>query len=290
MIKTSVVRPKVKTVNTLNVFKSTELVPESATDILFKNITSQLSEHENFVLDKPIYVFYHIYCANGWVEILEDQVNLMKESGLYDTAKKLFFVVNGDQESYDFITKKYADKKIKFSKVKNKYEYPTIELIKKLSKKENFKGVYIHTKGSSKKIGTHSNYWRKVMDFYNISLWKYNYTVLDSYDIAGCNFSQGGTPVDKYWANYSTVLINGWFKYHTDHFAGNFWWFNPSYVNKLRDLTPEEKNNRWNAEWYIFMGKPKYFTWATPRNVSYFLRDTEYQSFINLIVNRIIKK
>ncbi len=93
MIKTSVVRPRVKTVNTLNVFKSTELVPESATEILFKNITSQLSEHENFVLDKPIYVFYHIYCANGWVEILEDQVNLMKESGLYDTAKKLFFVV-----------------------------------------------------------------------------------------------------------------------------------------------------------------------------------------------------
>jgi hypothetical protein len=290
MIKTSVVKPKVKTINTLNVFKSNELVPESANEVLFRNISSQLSKHENFVLKKPIYVFYHIYCANGWVEILEDQVNLIKESGLYDTAKKLFFVVNGDKESYDFIVNKYNDSKIKFSKVKNKYEYPTIELIRKLSKKENFKGVYIHTKGSSKKVGTHSNYWRKVMDFYNISLWKYNYEILDSYDIAGCNFSRGGTPVDKYWANYSTVLINGWFKYHTDHFAGNFWWFNPDYVNKLRDLTPEEKNNRWNAEWYIFMGRPKYFTWATPRNVNYFLKDVEYESFINLIANRIIKK
>ncbi len=288
MSKISVIKPK-KTVNPLTVFRSAEPGFENSHETLYKNIVNQLLQYKEFVNDKPIYIFYHIYCANGWVDIVNDQVNLMKGSGLYNTAKKIFFVINGDKNSYDYIVANYGDDKIKFIKGRGKYEYPTIELIRKLSKKEDFKGLYIHTKGSSKKVGTHSSYWRKVMDFYNIALWRYNYMILNSHDIVGCNFSSGGTPIDEYWVHHSTVLINGWFKYHTDHFAGNFWWFNPEYINKLRDLTPKEKNNRWNAEWYIFMCKPKYFTWATPSNVSYYMGDNEYQKFTDLIVNNIIK-
>lgn len=288
-IKVNIIGSKNNVINPLNFFKSTEHI-EPIKPTLLENLTAQMSEFGDFVLEKPIYVFYHIYCANEWVEIVEDQVNSIKKSGLYETAKKLFFVVIGDKKSYDFIKNKYKNKKIKFIKASGEYEYPTIDLIKLISKTEDFKGLYIHTKGTSKNPGTHTNYWRKVMDFYNITLWKYNYNVLDFYDIAGCNFHEGPASIDYYWKNQSTTLVNANFITHTMHYAGNFWWFNSNYTNKLRDLTSEEKKNRWNAEWYIFMCKPKYFVWATPPNVNYSLRKNEYNNFINVtkkIVNDI---
>jgi hypothetical protein len=43
---------------------------------------------------------------------------------------------------------------------------------------------------------------------------------------------------------------------YTDHFSGNYFWFDSAYFSRLPELSAKQKENRYNAEWYPFSGKP----------------------------------
>ena len=68
------------------------------------------------------------------------------------------------------------------------------------------------------------------MNFYNINLWEYNQTKLNDYDVVGCNFRKGNMSIEEYWGIYSNNIYFLDATYHTDHFSGNFWWFNSDYI------------------------------------------------------------
>jgi hypothetical protein len=240
--------------------------------------TKQINEFKPTNLETPIYIFYHIYCKNNWKKVVDEQINLIKETSLFDESKCMYIIINGNKESYDYILNNYENVKITFIRTNENYEFPTLDVIKKISEGNKFKGLYLHTKGVSNPNFTST--WRKVMNFYNINLWRNNYSILDKYDIAGCNFKHGNITISDYWNYYDKKNIEQEhpLKY-TDHFSGNFWWFNSEYMNKLNFLLLEEKNNRYNAEWYIFKGFPTFFNWATPKNLGYDFTETEFKVF-----------
>jgi hypothetical protein len=252
---------------------------------LLKTFTKQINEFKSNNFETPIYIFYHVYCKNEWKLIVDEQIKLIKQIGLFDESKCIFFVINGDKKSYNYILSNYENPKISFIRTNEKYEFPTLDIIKKISESNKFKGLYLHTKGVTKSNFTSS--WRKVMNFYNINLWRNNYSVLDKYDIAGCNFKYGNITISDYWNYYDEKNTEQEHPVkYTDHFSGNFWWFNSEYMNKLRYLSSEEKNNRFNAEWYIFKGFPKFFNWATPKNLSSNFTELEFRVFSKKVINK----
>ncbi len=202
--------------------------------------------------DTKIYGMYHIYCANSWKELFQDQINSLEESSLLEKTSKLFIsvIINNDE---DVTYIKSFDKHGKFqiinvAKDASKFEFPALEYIKTLSTQEEFFVYYFHTKGVSinsqsyknytkyhtklPQLVKNSNYWRKMMEYWNFN--KYNLainTLKSGYDTYG-------------------VYIRNYTKYA--YYGGNFWWAKSSFIaGHTHTLTEEEKKSRFAAETWL---------------------------------------
>jgi hypothetical protein len=126
-----------------------------------------------------------------------------------------------------------------------------------VSRNKEFKGLYIHTKSSSYPVSHERkdvfNFWRKIMNHQVISNWTTCYDKIQDFDLVGTLYKSGNTK--DYWKLYSKVDN----KKYTDHFSGNFFWFDSNYYKGLPYLKSEEKQNRFNAEWISFKNNPKTF-------------------------------
>lgn len=253
-------------------------------DLILPLLQSQLNRFSKSDNSKPIWIFYHIYAENHWKEIMDEQINNLHSSGLFDKSEKLFFSIIADESTFEFIKNNYYHEKIVFVKSENKFEFSTIDLMRQQSEKADFNGLYLHTKSSSSpKPELYKDTWRKIMNFYNIDLWKYCINALDTFDIVGCNFRSGNISIGEYWHSYYRRLesVNHPSDF-TDHFSGNFWWFNSTYLRKLNYLTLQEKSNRFNAEFWVFRGWPKYWNWISLMNISFDSDSENKIKFLNL--------
>ena len=188
----------------------------------------------------PILIFYHCYLINNWKEIVDEQLFLMKQSGLYENSTKISIAViyhNEQQiEQFNNIVKKYDNLNkfnIKFSN-QNTYEFQTLYDIKTTCEKNDCHICYFHTKGVfSEKIienrGVRS--WRKYLNHFIITKWKDNIeALLSNHDICGVNYE------------FNTM--------HNKHvIGGNFFWVNSDYVKSLP--YPNINNDRFVLETWI---------------------------------------
>jgi len=222
-----------------------------------------------------IYGFYFIALINNWREVVKPQLTRIFNSSLMNDTDKLYVHVFYQDEN-DFyrveslltnLTSKVEITKSTF----NNYEFPTLELVKEKSKTEEFYCWYIHTKGVSITENTKTFYhgsqdlsylldcvrdWREYMEYFIIDNSKNCLNHLDNgFDACGVQLSQAQNP-----------------KYYT--FSGNFWWSKSSYIQKLPELTPEFKKNRWNAESWIGMGEGNLMNLHT-NNAGYMEKITE---------------
>ena len=92
------------------------------------------------------------------------------------------------------------------------YEYPALEAMYTESLTKNFYGLYLHCKGSSKtSIDLFNN---------NIAWAEYMmYGLIDNYETCLDSLNRGADLVGSMWYR---------------HFKGNFFWFNSSYIRKLK--------------------------------------------------------
>ena len=228
---------------------------------------SLYSRDKKIKILNPIYIFYHVYAKNDWKKIVEEQITIMIKSGLMDVCTKLFINVFGDDDDVEFLKKTIKKGNPIITKTNEQYEFPTLELISDICKKETFKGVYIHTKSSSYALDYERkdflNLWRDIMNFHILTCWKDCYHYIQSYDLVGTLHRKGTESTNVYWEktknhkkNETHLRINHFGC--TDHFSGNFWWFDSSYYAGLSKLSEEEKCNRFNAEWYPFKNNPDY--------------------------------
>ena len=167
-----------------------------------------------------IAIFYHIAQMGMSAFIYQQQLHRLYTSGLIEAADYIHFGVNGDQELFN------VPDKVVVVKNKNwKEETETLISLKDFcNQNPNYKVLYFHTKGVSKG-NLQTNAWRLYMEYFVIDKWKECVEYLNDYDCCGTD--------------------------HYNHFfAGNFWWANAFYINKLNNHYLES-NYRLDRELWI---------------------------------------
>jgi hypothetical protein len=201
-------------------------------DIIYRSKHEPTSELENINL-----IVYHIYCVGNYLEVVEQQLNRLKTSGLYDWCDKLEITcVNGLNEFNDVENLvKDLDKVVLNKFVSNNYEYEGINKVWEYSQQYKGKVFYFHTKGVSNVYNNHNDkqislrkkngiaWWKEIMEHYLIDNSQDCIQKLDEYDQCG------------------VTNVYGWW-------CGNFWWSNLSYI---KSNAKPDKGDRWYFEAWL---------------------------------------
>ena len=191
-------------------------------------------------------------------DILMDQINYIKQSGLYEKLDYIFITMIGKQVK---IVNDYKIKIIYYSPEPLEMEFPSIKLIKYFSDniEDNIKIVRIHTKGVLNK--PNSLEWRKYLEYFLIEKHELCSLLLNNYKCIGVN------------AQYYFNNINK----NRNHFSGNFWWSNSHYIKTLPLL--ELNEDRYVTEHWLIGNLEK-------NDYRYFLslHHTPYDLYKNAII------
>jgi FkbM family methyltransferase len=195
----------------------------------YNNHTVQVFEGEN---DIPIYAFSHNYLINNWEEIVDEQLDLLKKSGLYEELTSLFLFAYGDDNNFEKLNNKINkyDELLRINVIRienNFYEYPTIQYLHDFVKNEKCYILYYHTKGvwsiNGKGNPEAIRSWRKCLEYFNIEKWEDCINKLkEGYEVVGALYNY----------NEKEPL-----------FSGNMWWATSDYLNKLPRLEYDKEND-----------------------------------------------
>ena len=172
-------------------------------------------------MNKKIYIFYHICAIDDYENIIKEQFNLIKSSGLLDNVEKIYYGLLGNITNIDHIVKHDKLEQLYHSTNIELFEIPTINELFNFSKNNDSYILYIHTKGVTRRIynGIHGQkYWRELMNYWNIEKYKECLKLLDK--------------------GFITVGIN----LLGDHYSGNFWWASTDFL-KTKNIIPYERKN-----------------------------------------------
>lgn len=156
-------------------------------------------------------VFYHVYQYGDWAKLVNEQLGLLKSSGLYDRASFIYIGINGDKP-FPFKGEKLH---VKRNPAPWLEETPTLKSLEAFCQEnDDWQILYFHTKG----ITTNSppvTDWRKTMEYFCIERWRECLKNLETNDTVGCLY------VDECYL--------GPYRYY----GGNFWWTKSEYVQTL---------------------------------------------------------
>jgi hypothetical protein len=207
----------------------------------------------------PLFLFYHVYCDNEWQEIFREQMGLIISTGLYDQLDRLYINLVGTAEDLRFVEQQVPEDRRILSRVDIGFEFSTLDIVLDESRKGPFKGLYLHTKGASYPAGgwrkAVSDFWRRLMNHHVLQHWRDCHRLVHQYDLVGSLFRPGNTPTDRYWQLHAETHIPENMKF-TDHFSGNFFWFDARYFAGIEGPTPAQRLVRFNAEWLPFKNHP----------------------------------
>jgi hypothetical protein len=213
-------------------------------------------------------IFYHIFQSNLGAFIYQQQVHRLYTSGLIQEASHIHFGVNGNQELFNV-----PEKTIVTYNQNHKEETDTLISLRDFCKENSeYKVLYFHTKGVSKE-SMNAESWRLMMEYFVIDKWKECVKYLENYDAVGSNLKILGPTT---WSDGK----QSWEKAGTQHFVGNFWWANASYVNRLNDEFLKS-NFRLDREFWIGTGGGKIKSLYQPKDYepyTHFYREVDYVS------------
>ena len=224
---------------------------------------------------KQLTVFYHLFIPNTsgtWVWWVDEQLGLIKESGLADKAKvkmcitmPLGLIGQDKKDNSVYVEKSYTDVVLEY--ISSHYPFVEILDLRDLSIQPNvFEGqtlkevyshsikndgyvLYIHNKGVTENfyntwgVFGEDHRWRRYMQKHCISRWKECVSKLDEgYDCVGANYFKDFYP-----------------------FAGNFWWATTDHLKRLESPLDADKyynnnsptNYRYAFELWIGTKEPK---------------------------------
>lgn len=162
------------------------------------------------------YIYIHVCCINNWKEVFEKLMSKIKESGLYEKVDEIRCNVLTTNANRQKIIDVFKDPKIifkTFSDIKA-FEVPTINWLHEDSKTEDFKVLYLHTKGIRhyrRRSEIYVKDWVDYLMYFNIEQYKVCLEKLDEYDTVGVNLSSEPAT----------------------HYSGNFWWSKSEYIRNL---------------------------------------------------------
>ena len=186
--------------------------------------------------------FWHIMMVNEYLQIVTEQLRLMKDSGLYESVDKLHLGCIGSAKNLQKVSNIVNGDKIIYYHDRNvgAFEFFTLKILKHHADSCDFNGFYIHTKAVTWPKNEGGKYWRDYMNYYNITRWKDCLDHLNrGYETCGVKLlSIRDTPAFKM------------------HYSGNFFWFKSSYVKTLTPIKDLNLTNRLDAEMWICSACP----------------------------------
>lgn len=206
-----------------------------------------------------IKVFLHLTDIGTYRSVLDDQVNIIENSGLINNAD-FYFHCNYNIENFKWIQQRLANRKnchfINSQSDPKDLEFPTLIDLKTFCNyiDTDTAILYCHLKGvthAGSPIETNITDWRNLLQYFNIVQWNKCVNLLDQgYDTVGVNFLQKPYP----------------------HYSGNFWWAKSGYIRSLpklvlpstidfkKQLFESVEEYRHEAEMWIGYNNPKYAT------------------------------
>lgn len=181
--------------------------------------------------------FYHVYQTGNWGSLVNEQLNLLKSSGLCDASAMVYVGVNGDEE-FPFYDEKLTIVRNLSPELE---EAPTLESLRKFCEfNSGWNVLYFHTKGVTKQTPETTD-WRKIMEYYCIERWEDCLKNLQVHDTVGCLY------MDECYLGFYP------------HYSGNFWWAKSDYIRTLNHgyLKNGIRNNR---EFWIGTGNGSMFS------------------------------
>lgn len=221
-----------------------------------KNTLVTIMPYSKFLKDyspqdhnKALYVFYHI-CTAGpkWENIVEEQINDIIQSGLYEKATAIYYGCNCSKCDIILRDKFQGLSKIRPLEKGLHPDTPTHEnqtlnamITKARSGEADGYYLYIHSKGTTDKYPA-QHIWRKFMMHWCVYNHQACIQVLDRGFYTVGNFFGFGLPGSSE-SHYLARL-----GYH-HHYSGNFFWTTSDFVKKQPYIT--NLKNRYSAEIFI---------------------------------------
>jgi hypothetical protein len=154
----------------------------------------------------------------------------------------------------------FDDKKIEIIGINNdigSYEQSTLNLLYEHALNEDFKVLYIHTKGvKHNNTNIYINDWVKYLCYFNIYKHEICMDALENYDVVGVNLQE------------QPEL----------HFSGNFWWTTSNYIRKINKLVYEHYNS---TEFWITKEKIGNYLSLWLSNVNHYQQRYEEYNYVN---------
>jgi len=183
-------------------------------------------------------IYFHVATIGKYQEIFDEICSEILNSGLINEIISLNICIVGEG---NLIINPNLKVKVYRNSFIDSGEFFTLELLKTFaeSTEENYKILYVHTKG----VTTPNNQcivdWRKYMTYFNVNQYEKCFNALDTYDSCGVDL-------------VTEPVV---------HYSGNFWWSNSSYIKKLPSINeikfpknPPILSIRHNCEFWIGMG------------------------------------
>lgn len=172
-------------------------------------------------------VFYHVYVPtnnNYWIWWIDQQLGLIRESGLY---ARVHLSITSEfstlQQISQYVNRRYGFVHNIFYRDiadHNIYEGATLRLINDIIPRDGIT-LYIHNKGMTSG-NRHVSNWREILNHYMITKWRECSFLLKEYDVVGV--------ADRHCINSGRVIT-----------SGNFWWANNYYLRTLKDPIKSEE-------------------------------------------------
>lgn len=205
-------------------------------DIRYKELMN-----DDFIYPEIKLIVYHIFAVNDFKNIVENQINRLKSSKLYDWCDKLEITFTGSDTDYKEISPLFEnmEKVSIFFTPKNHYEYYAIKTIWDYSQRYNGKVFYFHTKGVSNKFKDIKNkeiserkikgiqWWKEILENFLIDKWEESQNKLDNYDQCGVTNNGGWWWGNFWWSNLS------WIRCNSEPYMGDRWYFE-AWINHYR--------------------------------------------------------
>lgn len=208
---------------------------------------------------KPIAIFYHCLFVAGnppdllvnAFDVVDEQMEQLKASGLLDEAKEFIVGINGGPESdgYAHILIPAKAKRVMHGLESKSENLTIVEIEKWVSTHPDWYVLYIHSKGATHRYPDtlQRNSWRRCMMKHLVSNWRQCVRDMDAgYESVGCHWlrKMGSDQSQNYW-------------------GGNFWWAKSNFLRTLPSICNRDRirisgisslESRYEAEVWIGNG------------------------------------
>lgn len=185
--------------------------------------------------------YYHVYQADGWERIVNEHINALESSGLFEFVQQVRLGVVGDDA--DLALDMFLSRGIRASlvaKADDGWEQVTLKALYD-GLEDDTLILYAHTKGVANPSAL-NDAWRQSMTDQLVGNWQNCVRLLEvrGCEAVGCHWL---TPEALSWANVKSP-----------YFAGNFWWAKSELLRRCGEPLTE---TRYEAEAWLGLGEPK---------------------------------